>query len=80
MKALPNLKPRFALTADGFRVPLPHGCYRFHRSVLLDANLDEGNDTTVEVDPMLLRKGGLYRLSKDADGLRFESLQTAIPR
>ena len=80
LKALPNLTPRFALTADGFRVPLPHGCYRFHRSVLLDANLDEGNDTTVEVDPRLLRKGGLYRLRKDADIIRLESLQTAIPR
>jgi hypothetical protein len=80
LKALPNLTPRFALTADGFRVPLPHGCYRFHRSVLLDANLDEGNDTTVEVDPRLLRKGGLYRLRRDSDSIRLESLETAIPR
>ena len=80
LKALPNLMPRFALTADGFRIPLPHGCYRLYRSVLLDANLDEGNDTTVEVDPTLLHKGGLYRMSKGADGIRLESLQTAIPR
>jgi hypothetical protein len=80
LKALPDLTPRFALTTNGFRIPLPHGCYRFYRSVLLDANLDEGNDTTVEVDPMLLRKGGLYRLRKDAGSIRLESLQTAIPR
>ena len=80
LKALPNLMPRFALTADGFRIPLPHGCYRLYRSVLLDANLDEGNDMTVEVDPTLLHKGGLYRMSKGADGIRLESLQTAIPR
>jgi len=80
LKALPNLTPRFALTADGFRVPLPHGCYRFHRSVLLDANLDEGNDTTVDVDPALLHKGGLYRSITDSDSIRLESLQTAIPR
>ena len=80
LKALPNLTPRFALTADGFRIPLPHGHYRFNRSVLLDTNLDGGNATTVEVDPTLLRKGGLYRLKTDADGIRLESLQTAIPR
>src|SRR5664280_615055 len=79
-KAMPNLTPRFALTADGFRIPLPHGCYRFHRSVLLDATLDNGNDMTVEVDPTLLRKGGPYRLKTNGDGIRLESLQTAIPR
>jgi hypothetical protein len=79
-KAQPSLTPRFALAADGFRLPLPRGRYRFERSVLLDPKFDRGDDTTVEVDPALLSKGGLYRRKVCAGYIRLESLRTAIPR
>ena len=80
VKATPGLTPRFALGAEGFRVPLPRGFYRFNRSVLLDQATDDGRDVTLEVDASLLRRGGLYRLQLGADGGRLESLHTAFTR
>src|SRR5207253_1121699 len=80
IKAMPQLKPVFALRADGFRVPLPHGFYRFNRSVLLNPIRDDNADLNVEVDPQLLRKGGLYRLVPVPSGTRLESLESVMPR
>lgn len=79
LRATPNLKPNFALRSNGFHVPLPNGYYRFNRSVLLNPAIDDGADLDVEVDPQLLRKGGLYRLTMKLHGPRLESLETAMP-
>ena len=80
LKASPQLTPRFTLRADGFRVPLQHGHYRFNRSVLLDPASDDGSDVTVDVDHALLRKGGLFRLLITPDTVRLQPLGAHFPR
>lgn len=80
LKATPNLKPSFALRTNGFRVPLPHGYYRFNRSILLNPAVDDGADLNVEVDPQLLRKGGLYCLNATPGGTRLEHMEKAMPQ
>ena len=77
-KATPELKPKFLLRKDGFQVPLPHGYYRFNRSVLLAESSDDGSDVTIAVDPALLRKGGLFRMDITDDGVRLQPLGTAF--
>lgn len=76
--ATPTLRPRFDLRRDGFRVPLPHGYYRFDRSVLLPKQLDDGSDVMLEVDEELLRKGGLYRLQITPDARRIVPLGSVL--
>lgn len=80
VKAIPSLAPRFTLHADGFRVPLPHGYYRFNRSVLLDRSIDDGSDVTVTVAVTLLRKGGLYRARFTLEGVSLEPLGASFTR
>lgn len=79
-KAKPGLVPRFILRADGFRVPLPKGYYRFNRSVLLGEAIDDGSDVTVTVAPKLLQKGGLFRATIASDGVHLDSLDAAFAR
>lgn len=80
VRATSGLTARFTLRADGFRVPLPGGYYRFNRSVLLSAATDDGSDVVVTVAPKLLQKGGLYRATITTLGVSLESLDATFVR
>ncbi len=80
VKATPTLSNRFTLRKDGFRVPLPHGHYRFDRCVLLPREADDGSEFVLDVDVDLLRRGGLFRLEVKADACRLVSLASVLAR
>lgn len=79
-KGTPALTNRFTLRKDGFRVPLPHGHYRFERGVLLPRDVDDGSDIVLDVDDELLRRGGLFRLEIKTDACRLVALSAVLTR